>query len=254
MKIVSYNLNGIRSAVSKGLYDWLALEQPDIVCFQEIKASEDVIDLIQFSSLGYYTYIYPALKKGYSGTAVISKIEAIAVEKGTGNELYDNEGRFLKVIFPNFSIYSIYLPSGTTGEIRQEFKMECLAYFKLYIAKVIASGEKFILSGDFNICHEAIDIHDPKGNAKSSGFLPEERAWFSEFLNLGLVDSFRHLNKDPHHYSWWSYRAGARANNKGWRIDYHLLSNNLLPNLRSAYILPSVVHSDHCPIVVEMEV
>lgn len=253
MKIISYNVNGIRAAISKGFLSWLETASPDVICLQEIKANVDQIPLMEIEMLGYHHYWYPAQKKGYSGVALLSKTVPDNVVYGMNKTEYDNEGRFLRADFGDISVVSVYHPSGTSGEERQDFKMEWLDFFHSYVNELRKSRPKLILSGDYNICHEAIDIHDPIRNAKSSGFLPEERQWFSDFLSDGYIDSFRTLNKEPHHYSWWSYRANAKQNNKGWRIDYHILTDELKDSLQSASILPEINFSDHCPITVEIK-
>lgn len=252
MKIISYNVNGIRAAINKGFLEWLENSNADVVCLQEIKAMHDQIPLMDFEALGYHHYWYPAQKKGYSGVAILSKQKPDQVIYGMGIEAYDREGRFLRADFGDLSVASIYHPSGSSGDERLAFKMQWLDDFEQYVEKLRQERPKLVLSGDYNICHEAIDIHDPVRNAKVSGFLPEERAWMSGFFAKGYLDSFRELNKQAHQYSWWSYRANARANNKGWRIDYHVLTENLQPKLKSAAILQEVKHSDHCPVVVEI--
>lgn len=252
MKIISYNVNGIRAAISKGLLEWLDGVSPDVVCFQELKATPDQIPVMEIEAMGYHCYWFSAKKKGYSGVGILSKKEPDNVVFGMNNALYDDEGRFLRADFGDLSVVSVYHPSGTTGEERQDFKMEWLDFFRKYVNELRKERPNLVLSGDYNICHEAIDIHDPIRNATSSGFLPEERQWFTDFLSDGYIDSFRTLCKEPSHYSWWSYRANARENNKGWRIDYHILTDSLKDNLVSAAILPEARHSDHCPILVEI--
>jgi len=253
MKIITYNVNGIRAAVKKGFLIWLKQENPDVVCIQETKAQADQIPVFEFTELGYYTYIHSAEKKGYSGVMILSKKEADHVEIGIGIEKYDREGRFIRADYGGISIVSVYHPSGSSGEERQAFKMQWLNDYQNYVNGLVKTRPNLILSGDYNICHQAIDIHNPKGNAKSSGFLPEEREWMTNFLASGYIDSFRHLNKQPHHYTWWSYRANARNNNKGWRIDYHMLSNNMLNKIKKVGIIPEAKHSDHCPSYVVIE-
>lgn len=247
MKIITYNVNGIRAAVKKGFLDWLKEENPDVICLQETKAQPDQIPVFEFTELGYHTYIHSAVKKGYSGVAILSKTPADHVEIGIGIEKYDNEGRFIRADFGDLSIVSVYHPSGSSGDERQAFKMEWLADYQKHIDELKKTRPNLVLSGDYNICHQAIDIHAPKRNEKSSGFLPEEREWMTNFMASGFVDSFRHLNKEPHHYTWWSYRANARANNKGWRIDYHMVSENTKNAIQEARIIPEAKHSDHCP-------
>lgn len=252
MKIISYNVNGIRAAINKGFLEWLGNVTPDIICLQEIKATHDQIPLMDFEALGYHHYWFPAQKKGYSGVAILSLSQPDAIHFGMNLPQYDQEGRFLRADYGDLSVVSVYHPSGSSGDERQSFKMQWLHDFEAYVLKLKESRKKLIISGDYNICHQAIDIHDPVRNATVSGFLPEERAWMSHFLASGFTDSFRHEVKDPHHYSWWSYRANARNNNKGWRIDYHMVTDNLVPMLKSASIMPEVIHSDHCPVVVEL--
>lgn len=253
MKIITYNVNGIRAAINKGFLDWMASEAPDVLCLQEIKATPDQIPLMEFEAIGYQSFWFSAQKKGYSGVAILSKQQPDNVFYGMNMPVYDDEGRFLRADFGDISVVSVYHPSGSSGDDRQAFKMQWLNDFELYVNQLRIERPRLILSGDYNICHQPIDIHDPVRNATMSGFLPEEREWMSRFLAQGYVDSFRTLIKEPHHYSWWSYRANARANNKGWRIDYNMLTENLAPNLQSAAILPSAVHSDHCPVVVELK-
>lgn len=252
-KIISYNVNGIRSAISKGWLDWLKATNPDVICLQEIKANPEQLDLSLFDNLGYKHFWNPAQKKGYSGVAILSKKQPDHVEYGCGNEKYDFEGRFIRADFGDLSVMSAYFPSGTTGDVRQQFKYEFLDDFQNYIQQLQKTRPNLIISGDYNICHTSIDIHNPVSNANSSGFLPEERAWIGQFLDSGFIDTFRHFNKEPHNYTWWSFRANSRAKNLGWRIDYHLASKNLEKNLKRAAILPEAKHSDHCPLLVEIE-
>ena len=247
IKILSYNINGIRAALRKNLLNWIKDYDPDIVCFQEIKANEDQFDKSLFSDLGYYNYWFSAQKKGYSGVGIITKIKPENVIYGTGIDYMDFEGRNLRVDFKNFSVMSLYLPSGTNIN-RLNFKFQYMDDFKTYINNLKFKVPNLIVGGDFNICHKAIDIHDPIRNAKVSGFLPEERDWIDNFIKDGFVDSFRIFNNSPHNYSWWSYRANSRNNNKGWRIDYLLAVEKLKKNITQSYILNDVVHSDHCPI------
>lgn len=252
MKIVSYNVNGIRAALKKGFLDWLVAANPDVICLQEIKAQEDQLDLSLFEAAGYpYTYWFSAQKKGYSGVAILSKTKPKNIVFGTGIESMDFEGRNIRADFSNVSVMSLYLPSGTNIQ-RLEHKFEYMDLFKSYIDELKKEIPNLIICGDYNICHESIDIHDPVRNKNVSGFLPEEREWMSNFLKSGFVDAFRHLNKAPHQYSWWSYRANARANNKGWRLDYTLVSTPLKENIKRAVILSEAVHSDHCPVLLEL--
>ena len=252
MKIISYNVNGIRAAIKKGFIEWLKNSNTDVICIQEIKANADQLDLSLFSEIGYkYNYWFSAQKKGYSGVAILSKHKPKHIEYGTGIDHMDFEGRNLRIDFEKISVMSLYLPSGT-NIARLEYKFQYMKEFKDYVQKLKENIPNLVICGDYNICHKAIDIHDPIRNSKVSGFLPLEREWLTDFINLGFIDSYRKLNNDPGRYSWWSYRANSRANNKGWRIDYNLVSNTLNSNIKSSSILDQIFHSDHCPIVVEL--
>jgi len=251
--IISYNVNGIRAALKKGWSEWVKATNADIIALQEIKAQTDQLELSIFEDLGYHHYWFSAQKKGYSGVALLCKEKPLHVEYGCGIEKYDFEGRVIRADFKDYSVVSVYFPSGTTGGVRQEFKMSFLADFQKYVGSLKKQIPNLIISGDYNICHEAIDIHNPVANKNTSGFLPEERAWVTTFIKSGFIDSFRHLNKNPNNYSWWSYRAASRERNKGWRIDYHMISDSLLPRLKRVAILSDAKHSDHCPILVTIE-
>jgi exodeoxyribonuclease-3 len=246
--IVSYNVNGIRAAINKNLFDWLAAEQFDIVCFQETKAQPEDVNSLHLETLGYHHCWHSAEKKGYSGVATFSKREPDNVVSGCGIEKYDREGRILRTDFGDWSVLNCYFPSGTTGEERQAFKMEFLADFQRWINELKKERPKLIVVGDYNIAHTEQDIHDPKGNKNSSGFLPEERAWMTQWLQNGFTDAFRHRHPDLVEYSWWTFRAGARAKNKGWRIDYQSVTDNLRDRIRDVRQLTHIVHSDHCPV------
>ncbi len=252
MKIISYNVNGIRAAIKKGFLEWLKAANPDIICIQETKANKEQVPSEGFDLAGYpYQYWFSAQKKGYSGVAIFCKKEPNHIEYGTGIETMDFEGRNLRVDFDNVSVMSMYLPSGT-NQARLDFKFNYMKQIQDYLINLKKEIPKLIVCGDYNICHEAIDIHNPKMKGVS-GFLPEEREWIGNFIDNGFIDSFRHLNKEPHHYSWWSYRANSRANNKGWRIDYNMVSLPLKDAISRAFILPDAKHSDHCPIGVELQ-
>lgn len=253
MKIISYNVNGIRAAIKKGLLDWLKAANPDVLCIQETKAHKEQLDLELFEQAGYpYHYWFSAQKKGYSSVAILSKIKPNDVAYGTGIESMDLEGRNLRIDFADFSVMSLYLPSGT-NDARLDFKLNYMAEFQEYVNQLKTEYPNLVICGDYNICHTEIDIHNPKQNKNTSGFLPVEREWLGKFIDSGFVDSFRHLNKDPHHYSWWSYRANARNNNKGWRIDYHMVTEPMKDRIQRAYMLPEAKHSDHCPVVLELK-
>jgi exodeoxyribonuclease-3 len=253
VKIVSYNVNGIRAALKKGFLDWLKAVDPDVVCLQEIKAQENQLDLTVFEDSGYkYTYWYSAQKKGYSGVAILSKKEPDHVQFGTGIETMDFEGRNLRADFGDLSVMSMYLPSGTNME-RLEFKLNYMDEIRDYVDVLKQDRPNLIVLGDYNICHEAIDIHNPVGLKNVSGFLPVEREWIGDFMQNGFIDSFKHFNKEPENYTWWSYRANARNNNKGWRLDYAMVAKPLKDRLKRSIILSEAKHSDHCPILVEIE-
>lgn len=251
MKLLSYNVNGIRAALSKGFASWLKATEADVICIQEIKALESQIDTTVFDELGYHHYWFSAQKKGYSGVAILSKKKPTNIVYGSGIEHMDFEGRILRVDFDAVSIMSLYLPSGT-NTARLDYKFQFMDEFQAYINQLKVSHPNLIICGDYNICHQPIDIHDPIRNKNTSGFLPEERAWLDQFMKSGFIDSFRLLNPEPHQYSWWSYRANARANNKGWRIDYALVSTPLKAQIERSFILPEAKHSDHCPVGLEL--
>ena len=251
MKVLSYNVNGIRAALKKGFADWLQAADPDVLCVQETKALQEQVDTGVFEDLGYHHYWFSAQKKGYSGVAILTKKEPNKVVYGSGIDHMDFEGRILRVDFDEVSVMSLYLPSGTNVD-RLDYKFKFMDEFQDYIEKLKKEIPNLIICGDYNICHEAIDIHDPVRNKTVSGFLPEERSWLDGFVKSGFIDSFRYLNSEPHHYSWWSYRANARNNNKGWRIDYALVSSPLKENISRSFILPEAKHSDHCPVGLEL--
>lgn len=253
MKIITYNVNGLRAAASKGLSEWLAQENVDVVCFQETKLQPDQYPTEMMQAAGFDNYyLFSAEKKGYSGVAILTKRKPDHVEYGMGLEEYDREGRFIRADYGDLSIVSVYHPSGTSGDERQSFKMGWLEKFQDYVVELRKSRPNLILCGDYNICHEAIDIHDPVRNATNSGFLPEEREWMTRFLDAGFVDSFRFLYPDKQEYTWWSYRFNSRAKNKGWRIDYCMVTEAVRPLLKDARILNDAVHSDHCPMLLEI--
>jgi exodeoxyribonuclease-3 len=254
MKIISYNVNGIRAAIKKGFIDWLNTNPADIICLQELKANEADIDREAIEKAGYRSYFFSAQKKGYSGVGILSRLLPDNVQNGHGNEQSDFEGRVLRADYGDITIISAYFPSGTSGELRQSYKYIWLDEFLDYLNDLKKSRNKLIVCGDYNIAHKEIDIHNPKGNKNTTGFLPEERAWMDKFLKNGFVDSFRHLNKDPHQYSWWSVmRPSTRLENKGWRIDYINVTDNLKGFIKEVKIFPEVKHSDHCPVFLKIE-
>ena len=239
MKIISYNLNGIRSAINKGLLDWLKAESPDVFCIQESKAQPEQIDVQAMQELGYHSYIHSAEKKGYSGVCIFSKQEPDRVVVGIGNPEFDREGRVLRADFGDLTIVDAYIPSGTTGDIRQTVKMAFLEELLTWTKELRKERPNVVICGDYNICHKPIDINHPERQIGVSG--------------SGMIDSFRVFDQSPERYSWWSWRAGARARNVGWRIDYHWVSEPLKGKLKDAKILTEAVHSDHCPVMVEIE-
>lgn len=250
MRIISYNVNGIRAAIRKGLLEWLATHPADIICLQESKAALADIDQKSLADVGYSSHWFSAEKKGYSGVGILTKLNPDKIILGSGMTQSDAEGRVIRADFGDWTLVNAYFPSGTSGEERQTYKYQWLEEINAYLKKLQKTRPKIILTGDYNIAHEAIDIHDPKGNKNSSGFLPEERAWMTNFLSKGWVDSFRHLHPDTTGaYSWWSQRfPSVRLQNKGWRIDYICCTQNLAGQITDAGILPDVKHSDHCPI------
>ncbi|MDO6595567.1 exodeoxyribonuclease III [Oceanihabitans sp. 2_MG-2023] len=252
MKIISYNVNGIRAALKKDFIKWLEAANPDVICLQEIKAIEEQLDVDLFIEAGYtYNYWFSAQKKGYSGVAILSKTKPNHVEFGTGIESMDFEGRNIRADFDGISVMSLYLPSGTNAA-RLDHKLEYMDMFQEYINNLKKEIPNLVICGDYNICHEEIDIHNPKMKGVS-GFLPIEREWIGSFIDSGFVDAFRFIHPEKQEYSWWSYRANSRANNKGWRLDYTMVSNPLKEKIKRSVILQEAVHSDHCPVLVEIE-
>ncbi|GAB5563628.1 MAG: exodeoxyribonuclease III [Winogradskyella sp.] len=253
MKIASYNVNGIRAAINKGFIDWLKATNPDVICLQEIKAMKEQLDLQLFEEAGYnYHYWFSAQKKGYSGVAILSKTEPNHIEFGTGIESMDFEGRNIRADFDGVSVMSMYLPSGT-NDARLAHKFEYMDLIHDYLNNLRSEIPNLVVCGDYNICHEAIDIHNPKMKGVS-GFLPEEREWLGHFIDSGFTDSFRYLHPERQEFSWWSYRANSRANNKGWRLDYAMVTEPLKENIKRSVILTEAVHSDHCPILLELDI
>lgn len=248
MQLISYNINGIRAAIRNGLTDWLSQNSFDILCFQEVKATHDVVDLKPFEELGYTYHWHAAEKKGYSGVATFSRMAPTNVVPGCGLVVYDCEGRILRTDFGDLTLLNCYFPSGTTGEVRQGVKMEFLRDFYDYVQNLRQTRPNLIVVGDYNIAHNSIDIHDPVRNKNTTGFLPHERAWMDRWVASGMTDAFRYKHPDETAYSWWSYRAGARSSNKGWRIDYASVTDTLRDRVIDCLMLPNAVHADHCPV------
>ncbi|MGL4631203.1 MAG: exodeoxyribonuclease III [Leadbetterella sp.] len=253
MKLVTLNVNGIRSALSKGLAAWIVENDIDILCLQEIKLFETELVEPIFKELGYACAWFPAQKKGYSGVAIISKKSAKSVEYGCGIETYDFEGRSILAHFEGFSVLCAYFPSGTTGDVRQSVKMSFLTDIHAYVLDVQKRVDCLIVCGDVNICHKEIDIHNPKANAKTSGFLPEERAWVDDFVASGYTDCFREIDPSPHQYTWWSLRSGARDRNLGWRIDYVFVNEKHKNTIKTSKLHPEARFSDHCAVEVNFD-
>jgi len=237
--------------MKKGFIDWLNIARPDILCLQETKAMKEQVDVTLIEKQGYHHYWFSAEKKGYSGVAIFSKKNPVNISYGSGIGHMDFEGRILRLDFEKLSVMSLYLPSGTNIN-RLDYKFKFMDEFRVYIDNLKLEFPNLIICGDYNICHQAIDIHDPVRNKTISGFLPEERDWLNRFINSGFIDSFRFLNPEPNQYTWWSYRANARKNNKGWRIDYALVSESLKKNISKSFILSEAYHSDHCPVGLEL--
>ena len=254
MRIISYNVNGIRAAIKKGFLTWLETNPADIICVQETKALKEDVDHTPFRELGYHDYWFSAKKKGYSGVAIFTKIKPDQVIYGNGHGASDEEGRVIQADFGNIRLINAYFPSGTSGAERQDFKYVWLDEIDQWLNTLKKKHPQLILLGDYNIAHQEIDIHDPKGNKNSSGFLPAEREWMTAFLRTGWVDTFREIHPEPHRYSWWSQRfPSVRLNNKGWRIDYINVTENLKHKIIDADIFPDVKHSDHCPVYLELK-
>ncbi len=251
--LISYNLNGIRAALKKDFIPWLKANDFDMLFFQETKAQPEQIPVELFEELGYHHYWHSAVKKGYSSVGILSKVKPDQVIAGCGIERHDSEGRIIRADFGDITVINIYFPSGTSGEIRQEYKYEFLDDMFDWIHELRKTRPKIIVCGDYNIAHTENDIHNPKGNKNNSGFLPEERDWMTKWLNSGFTDAYRHLNPKKTEYSWWSYRANARANNKGWRIDYFSVTDNLVDQLVESNHIKEAIHSDHCAVYLKMK-
>ena len=254
MKIISWNVNGIRASEKKGLYAWFNKTQPDILCLQEIKAQPDQVPPHLRNTPGYYIYWNPAEKKGYSGVVTFTKQKPLQVSTGFGIKKFDAEGRILITEYPQFSLFNIYFPNGKKDQERLLYKLDFYDAFLSYADALKESGKHIVVCGDFNTAHKEIDLARPKENEKISGFLPVEREWIDTFIDHGYVDTFRHFHKEPHQYSWWDLKTGARARNVGWRIDYFFVDKKFLSHVRNAFILPDVVGSDHCPVGIEVSV
>ncbi len=253
MKIATYNVNGLRAALKKGILEWIVEEQPDILLLQETKIQEGQVDVSQFEALGYHTYWSYAEKKGYSGVATLTKRKPIAIQHQMGMDIYDREGRVLLTDFGDFAVVNVYIPSGSSGEERHAFKMQFLFDFEHYLDEKLKEHPSLIVGGDYNIVHTRLDIHNPDRKDNPSGYRPEERAWLDAICKSRFVDAYRYIHPDTVSFSWWTYRAGARAKNKGWRIDYLCVTPDLSSKIISARHANEAMQSDHCPVVVEFD-
>lgn len=254
LRMISWNVNGIRAVHRKGAFDWFLQEQPDIFCVQETKAHPEqlVKDLLEID--GYSVYFSSAERKGYSGVAIYTREEPLIVKNGFGIERFDNEGRILIAEYEKFVLFNIYYPNGKGSKERLQYKMDFYDAFLEYADRLKNDGRKIIVCGDVNTAHKETDLARPKENEKTSGFLPEEREWIDTFLGHGYVDTFRLFNSEPDQYTWWDMKTRARDRNIGWRIDYFYMSEDLRDNVKAAYILPDVMGSDHCPIGIDVEI
>jgi exodeoxyribonuclease-3 len=252
MKIISWNVNGIRAAEKKGFVEWVENSNADIICIQETKAHPEQLgeDLLNIN--GYKSYFESAEKKGYSGVAIYTKHEPLEI-KNMGIKEFDNEGRFIAAKFSDFTLINAYFPNSQEKGKRLDYKLEFLDAMLKYANTLVNNGENVIICGDYNIAHEEIDLARPKQNTENPGFLPEERAWMTKFLNSGYIDTFRHFYPEEVKYSWWSYRARARENNVGWRIDYHCINQKFIDKVEEVDILTDVLGSDHCPVYIKLK-
>jgi len=253
MRIVSFNANGIRAAIKKGFFNWVHENSPDIICVQETKIKTSELDSLAAISIpGYYVCFADAQKRGYSGVAIYAKQPPDSIDTSLDMHISDSEGRFLQFNYPNFSVVSVYLPSGTTGDERQKIKFLFLDHFYQFLERLVKQDKPIVICGDLNIAHKEIDLKNWKNNQKNSGFLPEERDWLDKvFNNLGLVDAFRKVNSSNHQYTWWSSRGQARQNNVGWRIDYQVVTRQLQDKIAYAEIITQPIFSDHAPLSIE---
>ena len=254
MRIITVNLNGIRSATTKGFFNWVLKQEADVICLQETKAQENQLSQDVLKPEGYCSYFVDAEKKGYSGVALYTRHMPTAIKVGLGWPEADKEGRYIQADFGNFSVASLYLPSGTSGEERQTIKFDFLARYELILQDLRKDKREYIICGDWNIAHKPIDLKNWRGNQKHSGFLPEERAWLDKvFDNYGFVDAFRKINQEPEQYTWWSSRGQARAKNVGWRIDYQIITPGLADLVKQVEIYKEQRFSDHAPLIVDYQ-
>ncbi|MBN1643413.1 MAG: exodeoxyribonuclease III [Dehalococcoidales bacterium] len=253
IKILSWNVNGIRAAARKGFLEWLDKESPDILCLQETKASPEALDSDLLSPPGYQVYWNYPERKGYSGVATFTKVKPLNVRNGFGIPAFDTEGRAIVSEYPEFTLLNVYFPNGKQNDERLKYKLDFYEAFLDFIEALRRAGKNIIFCGDVNTAHKEIDLARPKENEKISGFLPIERAWLDKLVDSGYIDIFRHLHKEPGQYSWWDMKSRARERNVGWRIDYFFITKNLLGRVTDAYILPEVMGSDHCPVGLKLK-
>jgi len=254
MRILSWNVNGIRGLEKKGFYNWFKKTSPDILCLQETKATPEQLPPHLRNTPGYYVYWSSAERKGYSGVATFTKEKPKEVKTGFGIKKFDSEGRILITEFPFFVLFNIYFPNGKQGQERLDYKLKFYDTFLSYADNLKVKGKNIVVCGDFNTAHEEIDLARPKENEKVSGFLPIERAWIDTFIDHGYVDTFRYFNKEPSQYSWWDMKTNARERNVGWRIDYFFVNKEFLSHVKKAFILQDVLGSDHCPVGIELKI
>jgi len=254
MKILSWNVNGIRAADRKGLFNWLKKESPDILCLQEIKALPEQVPPYLRNAPGYHIFLNSAERKGYSGVATFTKERPLEIKKGFGIEKFDKEGRMLITEYPLFVLFNIYFPNGKKNDERLDYKLNFYDTFLGYADNLKAEGKNIVVCGDFNTAHKEIDLTHPKANENRSGFLPIERAWMDTLVDHGYIDTFRYFNKEPNQYSWWDLKTRSRERNVGWRIDYFFVNKEFLPHLKKAFIMQEVMGSDHCPVGIEIEI
>ncbi len=251
MKLISWNVNGLRAALRGGLAEFVEREKPDAMCLQEIKALPGDVDAAVFD--GYHVTWNPAAKKGYAGVLMATRDAPLRVRQGMGQAAHDSEGRLIVAEFPDFQIVTVYTPNSQRGLTRLEYRLEWDSAFKSWL-RALDKKKPVLVCGDFNCAHEEIDLANPRENRRNAGFTDEERSSFGSLLQQGFLDSFRELHPGERgHYSWWTYRSDARARNIGWRLDYWLVSKHLWTRVRGARILPQVFGSDHCPVLLEIE-
>ena len=254
MRIISWNVNGIRAADKKGLYDWFKKESPDVLCLQEIKAQQEQVPPYLRNMPGYNVYWNSAERKGYSGVVTFTKVKPTQIKNGFGIDKFDNEGRIIITEFPSFMLFNIYFPNGKQSQERLDYKLDFYDTFLAYADNLKIKGKNIVVCGDFNTAHREIDLARPKENEKISGFLPIERTWIDTLIDHGYLDTFRHFYKEPNQYTWWDMKTRARERNVGWRIDYFFVNKDFLSHLRNAFIMQDVIGSDHCPIGIEIEI